>query len=306
MIKRSILLTGLSLSAAIALSACGSSGNNDGNNDDTDNNNTSEFNPDGEQAVNTGEPGGDTTAIAGLWKDNTDTSESAPTVFWNLADNGVLIRYDYQQDGQDADSGENCYVIGAPITVTPEGDDAYSIFNVAVTAAREGDALTLTFIDADANDLDENGDTTETPTFSWNLSTTPGLSDLNACADSVESGAAINNDAGDNQTTVDEPNDDGSNGNSLNGDETVVNDNTGNDNGNGNGNGGFLPGSDPADRPSLTGSQCIAEGGVVVGDIGDGAIHRPEYRCESTGLAPIARITYLDGESIATEGAVCC
>ena len=42
-----------------------------------------------------------------------------------------------------------------------------------------------------------------------------------------------------------------------------------------------------------------AKGGNVVGDIGDGAIHRPEYRCPS-GSPPIGRI------ALGVEGSVCC
>jgi hypothetical protein len=51
-----------------------------------------------------------------------------------------------------------------------------------------------------------------------------------------------------------------------------------------------LPDAPPvADRPELTTEACEAKGGKVVGDIGDGAVHRPDYKCES-GLAPIGRV----------------
>lgn len=55
----------------------------------------------------------------------------------------------------------------------------------------------------------------------------------------------------------------------------------------------------------LTASACESEGGQVVGDIGDGAIHRPDYRCES-GAAPLGTIVAEPGAAIAVEGAVCC
>ena len=60
-----------------------------------------------------------------------------------------------------------------------------------------------------------------------------------------------------------------------------------------------------AERPSLTAAECEARGGRVVGDIGDGAIHRPDYTCEG-GQPPIGTIR-ADGDGpIAVEGSVCC
>jgi hypothetical protein len=44
---------------------------------------------------------------------------------------------------------------------------------------------------------------------------------------------------------------------------------------------------------------------VVIGDIGDGAIHDPDYRC-SNGEPPIGSIVPQPGEPIAIEGEVCC
>jgi hypothetical protein len=58
-------------------------------------------------------------------------------------------------------------------------------------------------------------------------------------------------------------------------------------------------------RPSLTSQECEAGGGTVVGDIGDGAIHRPEYRCPS-GAAPSGNIKAPEGGPVAIEGSVCC
>lgn len=60
-----------------------------------------------------------------------------------------------------------------------------------------------------------------------------------------------------------------------------------------------LPPDPAAERPSYTAEQCEAEGGTVVGDIGDGAVHRPDYRCEN-GDEPVARV------DSGIEGAVCC
>jgi hypothetical protein len=61
-----------------------------------------------------------------------------------------------------------------------------------------------------------------------------------------------------------------------------------------------------AERPGLTAEACEAQGGNVVGDIGDGAIHRPDYRCPDTGAAPIGSIVADADGPMAVEGAVCC
>ena len=58
-------------------------------------------------------------------------------------------------------------------------------------------------------------------------------------------------------------------------------------------------------RPQMTAEACESSGGSVVGDIGDGAIHRPEYRCPS-GAAPTGSIQAAEGGPIAVEGSVCC
>jgi hypothetical protein len=64
------------------------------------------------------------------------------------------------------------------------------------------------------------------------------------------------------------------------------------------------PGTSGA-RPTITAQDCEAAGGTVVGDIGDGAIHRPEYVCAS-GVAPTGAIRAPEGEPMAVEGSVCC
>jgi hypothetical protein len=58
--------------------------------------------------------------------------------------------------------------------------------------------------------------------------------------------------------------------------------------------------------PTYTAEQCTAAGGEVVGDIGDGAIHRPEYRCAKSGEPPLGAIVSEAGQPVAVEGAVCC
>jgi hypothetical protein len=60
------------------------------------------------------------------------------------------------------------------------------------------------------------------------------------------------------------------------------------------------------ERPELTAQACEAQGGEVIGDIGDGSIHQPEYRCPDSGEAPIGSVVADPDGPIAIEGAVCC
>lgn len=62
---------------------------------------------------------------------------------------------------------------------------------------------------------------------------------------------------------------------------------------------------DASGRPSISKTDCEAQGGEVIGDIGDGAIHRPDYVCAS-GAAPLGSIAASEGDAIAVEGSVCC
>lgn len=67
-----------------------------------------------------------------------------------------------------------------------------------------------------------------------------------------------------------------------------------------------LPVGNSGPEQTLTASECELAGGAVVGDIGNGAIFKPDYVCDSNGEAPTARIA-ADGDGpIATEGSVCC
>ena len=54
-----------------------------------------------------------------------------------------------------------------------------------------------------------------------------------------------------------------------------------------------------AERPTMTAAECEASGGSVVGDIGDGATHRPDYRCPD-GQPPSGNV------AVGIEGSVCC
>ena len=261
-------------SLLLCLAACSS----DDDDDDADIT-SSEISEEAPGSLNTGEPGGDITPIAGLWDGSETVDGVTDVVYWNFAADGVLTRYDYQQDGVADASGENCYLVGDPTTVSPEDEDTYSLSNVAITAVRTDDTLDIIFLDADVNDFDADGDTAETPTLSWTLLTTPGLDDLNSCTAEIEGTDAPQDNP---QTAID-------NETEIEGDLP--------DNG--------LPTDDIADRPLLTRAECTADGGTIVGDIGDGSINDPDFLCPS-GLPPLADISFLEGEPIATEGEVCC
>ena len=62
----------------------------------------------------------------------------------------------------------------------------------------------------------------------------------------------------------------------------------------------------PVERPELSASDCESQGGTVVGDIGDGAIHRPDYVCPESGEPPLGTISAEPDGPIAVEGSVCC
>ena len=59
-------------------------------------------------------------------------------------------------------------------------------------------------------------------------------------------------------------------------------------------------------KAALTAEECEKQGGHVVNDIGNGAIHRPDYRCEGSGEPPIGPIKVEPGRPMPIEGAVCC
>ena len=60
-----------------------------------------------------------------------------------------------------------------------------------------------------------------------------------------------------------------------------------------------------AEQPLLSVSDCEAMDGEVIGDIGDGRIHRPDFVCAS-GRRPLGRIEPGDPGPIPTDGSVCC
>lgn len=52
-------------------------------------------------------------------------------------------------------------------------------------------------------------------------------------------------------------------------------------------------------RREISQEDCTAKGGTLVGDIGDGATHKPDFRCPS-GSPPIGSVP------LGVEGSVCC
>jgi len=63
--------------------------------------------------------------------------------------------------------------------------------------------------------------------------------------------------------------------------------------------------SETPDREEYTRQECLDNGGIVVGDIGDGSIFQEDYVCESNGESPMANIVQTE-EPFAIEGEVCC
>lgn len=66
-----------------------------------------------------------------------------------------------------------------------------------------------------------------------------------------------------------------------------------------------LPGANHADRKTLTEEECSSKNGKIMGDPGDGRIHRPNYICPS-GKPPLGSVRYETGDMIPVEGSVCC
>ncbi|NUQ79938.1 MAG: hypothetical protein HUU21_41085, partial [Polyangiaceae bacterium] len=66
-----------------------------------------------------------------------------------------------------------------------------------------------------------------------------------------------------------------------------------------------VPATGAPERKAVTQGDCEAQGGSVVGDIGDGATHRPDYVCPS-GRPPLGTIAAPAGGPMPIEGAVCC
>ncbi len=58
------------------------------------------------------------------------------------------------------------------------------------------------------------------------------------------------------------------------------------------------------ERETLSTAQCEQRGGQIIGDIGDGRVHRADYVCPS-GKKPMGSIAQ-EGERIMIDGAVCC
>jgi hypothetical protein len=65
------------------------------------------------------------------------------------------------------------------------------------------------------------------------------------------------------------------------------------------------PATGDTQRRKLTQEECTAQGGTVVGDIGDGATQRPDYVCPS-GKKPLGNIVAPADGPVPVEGAVCC
>ena len=96
---------------------------------DEQTNETSELAPEGDVPENplSSTPGGDTSAIAGLWNARSEENGQIDERYVEITDNGLYTEYDYRQD--DLESDGNCYLTYGPLTLTPEdaANNTYSL-----------------------------------------------------------------------------------------------------------------------------------------------------------------------------------
>ena len=90
---------------------------------------TSEPAPEGDVPENplSSTPGGDTSAIAGLWNARSGDVGQIDERYVEITDDGLYTEYDYRQD--DLASNGNCYISYGPLTLTPEdaATNSYSL-----------------------------------------------------------------------------------------------------------------------------------------------------------------------------------
>jgi hypothetical protein len=108
-------------------------------------------------------PGGDITPIAGLYDARRIIGTETDERYALFDATGLFTIYDLEQDA--LGSGDNCYRPTAPVTVSPNGGDSYSIDERVTTIVRTETGIDLTF--TDSTDEDEDGDLSETLTQSW-------------------------------------------------------------------------------------------------------------------------------------------
>lgn len=114
---------------------------------------TSELAPEGDVPENplSSTPGGDTSAIAGLWNARSGVAGRIDERYVQITTDGLYTEYDYRQDDLATDG--NCYLSYGPLTLTPEdpSTNAYSLpDDRSFNATRNADAsiLTITFTDS--------------------------------------------------------------------------------------------------------------------------------------------------------------
>lgn len=106
---------------------------------------TSEPAPDSDVPENplSSTPGGDTSAIAGLWNARSGVTGQVDERYVQITTDGLYTEYDYRQDDL-ADDG-NCYLSYGPLTLTPEdpATNAYSLPDDRYFSATSNEANTL-------------------------------------------------------------------------------------------------------------------------------------------------------------------
>lgn len=138
---------------------------------------TSELAPESDVPENplSSTPGGDTTAIAGLWDARSEQDGQVDERYVFITPDGLYSEYDYRQD--DLANDGNCYLSYGPLTLTPENaatstyslpDDRY----FSATSNNDNSILSIAYA--------------EGATQEWSAVTGISLNDLAGCANIQE------------------------------------------------------------------------------------------------------------------------
>lgn len=138
------------------------------------------MNPDNTDETSTSGPASE---IAGLWDSTLNAGDQffEDVIYVNITPSGVFTDYNFQGDVVDA--GDNCYTVFST-TPTPLGNNQFQ-FNffgreLVQTFTRNGDTLTVEYVDFDDDDFD--GDTTDLITETYQRLTGISTADLTRCS----------------------------------------------------------------------------------------------------------------------------
>lgn len=120
-------------------------------------------------------PGGDTTAIAGLWNARSGELGQIDERYVGISVDGLYTEYDYRQD--DLESDGNCYITYGPLTLTPEdaATNTYSLpddRHFSATSNEDKSVLNITYAEESLQE--------------WAALTGISTDDFSGCADIQE------------------------------------------------------------------------------------------------------------------------